>query len=80
MREKDELIKGMLHALEESKNFESLQHFAAKNSRITAWSAMAGGDTMDIGGVCSEEELEAIRKERTELKSKFQLTLLLKTF
>ena len=30
---------------------------------------MALGETMDIGGVCTEEELEELRKDRTELKS-----------
>jgi len=45
------------------------QALSARNARIGAWSAMALGETMDIGGVCTEEELEELRKDRTELKS-----------
>mmetsp|Transcript_21188 Transcript_21188/g.42262 ORF Transcript_21188/g.42262 Transcript_21188/m.42262 type:complete len:728 (+) Transcript_21188:162-2345(+) len=68
MKEKDDLILDMLKTFKRLNVLEPVQAFASRNSRIGAWVGMATGESIEIGGTATDEEVQELRKERNSLR------------
>ena len=68
MKEKDDLIMDMLKTFKRLQVLEPIQAFASRNSRIGNWVGLATGETVEIGGNATDEEVQSLRKERNDLR------------
>ncbi|GMH52507.1 hypothetical protein TrST_g5623 [Triparma strigata] len=69
MKEKDDLIMDMLKTFKRLQVLEPIQAFASRNSRIGNWVGLATGETIEIGGNATDEEVQELRKERNDLRN-----------